>query len=109
MDISDHLPAQQLMSVHELMTHGHWDFENLGRPDEFYRRDTRYIDNLAADIARRGIQEPVELAENGLIDDGHHRTYGSYLAGKHQVPVTYQGNFDDRLNSAITSYYETRR
>lgn len=46
-------------------------------------------ERLKADIARHGIQVPVEVHERGHLLDGHHRVRIAKELGIEDVPVTY--------------------
>ena len=92
MSARDSLSAGQSgesMSVHRLMSPAHWDTRSVGTPEALYQGDRHYIDRMADDIREPGAGSlgAVELSKHGVIDDGHHRTYASYLANEWTVPV----------------------
>jgi hypothetical protein len=58
--------------------------------DEDNETDESSISDLASDIAKNGIRQPVVINTNGhhaYLDDGHHRTLAAQLLGLDRMPV----------------------
>ena len=73
-----------------------------------------YVDTLAQDIAKRGVQEPVsielprakDIALNPppVINDGHHRIAAAIKLGMPDLPVKFWPHRYDPVDKALAQY-----
>lgn len=66
----------------------------------FGKADEASIKELAQDIDRRGLREPIEILSNGTIIAGHKRLAALILLGHTKVKVIVRRDLDEDPNAA---------
>lgn len=57
--------------------------------EKFHKQEAGYISNLASDVHKNGMQNPIHIRD-GMILDGHHRLAAAEKLGMSEVPVKYE-------------------